>query len=57
MSSEAEKIKNETLDKINAAAESKLNLFGKLLNKMFWKIALLIGVGLFAYGMGTSLPR
>ena len=48
MSSEAEKIKNETLDKINAAAESKLNLFGKLLNKLFWKIALLIGVGLFA---------
>jgi hypothetical protein len=27
------------------------------MNRMFWKISLLIGLGLFAYGVGTSLPR
>jgi len=57
ISSSAEKIKKETLGKINSATDGKISFFNKILNKMFWKVAMLIGLGLFAYGLGSSLPR
>lgn len=44
-------------DKISEAATTKAEIISKLISKLFWRIALLIGVASFAYGMGTSLPR
>jgi hypothetical protein len=35
---------------------SKLEFVPKMLNSMFWKITFLFFFGMFAYGIGSSIP-
>ena len=39
------------------ASNSKIDFFSKMINRIFWKLLLLIAVASFAYGLGASMPH